>query len=253
MLDATLRFTGRADLYQRYRPGYPQDLATLLRGPLGWTPGSCIGDLGAGTGIFSRLLLQWGYRVVAVEPNAEMRERAEAHLKGQSGYTSVDGTAEATGLADASLDGITVAQAFHWFDALPARQEFRRILRPGGVVALIWNQRREDAAFQRAYEQFLRTWGTDYENVRHTRIPLESIQSFFGAKGCEVASFANAQRFDREGLLGRVLSCSYAPAPDSPSFPDMREALDPLFEEYQQDGLVQLDYDTRVYYGELGD
>ena len=253
MLNATTRFTGRAELYQRYRPGYPQELAHLLREQCGWPPGSCIGDVGAGTGILSCLLLQWGYRVMAVEPNPEMRAIAAAQLGGAAHYTSMDGTAEATGLPTASLDGIAAAQAFHWFDAVQARNEFRRVLRPGGRVALIWNQRCGEAAFQDAYEQFLRTWGTDYDTVRHTRIPLESIRAFFGGRGCEMASFSHAQRFDREGLLGRVLSCSYAPAPESPTFPAMRGALDHLFEKFQHDGVVQLDYETRVYYGELGD
>lgn len=252
ILDSTTRFSGRAETYQRYRPGYPQALAALLRDSCGWEPGACIGDVGAGTGIFSHLLLQWGYRVVAVEPNAEMRALAEAQLHGHPGYASVDGMAEATGLADASLNGIVAAQAFHWFDATRTRAEFRRILHSGGVVALIWNQRRDDAPFPRAYEQFLRTWGTDYDAVRHTRIPLESIQDFFGTEDWKVATFPNAQIFDRDGLLGRILSCSYAPAPDSPTFPAMRAALDGLFDEYQTDGFVQLEYDTRVYYGELG-
>lgn len=251
MYDAPARFTGRAEIYQRYRPSYPQALAQLFRHECGWKPQTLVCDIGAGTGIFSRLLLDWGYRVVAVEPNPDMRGVAEAQLAGRPGYSSATGTAEATGLPDSGLDGITVAQAFHWFDPMRARKEFRRILRPGALVALVWNQRREEAAFQQAYDQFMRAWGTDYDAVRHSRIPIEAIYGFFGPAGCRAASFPSAQQLDREGLLGRILSCSYIPAPESPTAPAMRQALDRLFDAHQQDGFVQLEYETRVYYGEI--
>src|ERR1700736_5047154 len=140
--DPTQRFSSRVDNYVRYRPGYPVVVLDLLKKMCGLTPDSVIADIASGTGIFTRMLLENGNRVCGVEPNADMRHAGEEFLRDYPKFTSVVGTAEATTLADHSVDLVTAAQAAHWFDREKARREFIRICRPGGWTVLLWNERR---------------------------------------------------------------------------------------------------------------
>ena len=251
-LHPTQRFSSRVENYIRYRPRYPSAIIDLFRNECGLTQTAVIADIGSGTGILSELLLQNGNPVCGVEPNREMREAAERLLKQHPAFRSVSGTAEATTLASQSVDLITCAQAFHWFDREKARIEFCRILRPGGRVTLLWNDR--DTAsrpFFQAYEQLVKTFGTDYEAVHHKQIDADAIGAFFGANGCKQAVFPNQQVFDWDGLKGRLMSSSYAPEPGHPAHAPMLEALRTLFLEHQTDGKVVFDYNTIVYYGKL--
>src|SRR5205085_2510432 len=154
-------------------------------------------------------------------------------------------TAEATTLADASADLVVAGQAFHWFDEGRAREEFRRILVPGGSVALVWNERRPEGSPElAAYERFLRDTCPDYRTARHRRVDAASLVSFFAGPVGEVA-FENAQRLDYAGLRGRLLSCSYVPT-EGPAFDRLEEALPHFFEAHGADGLFTLAYRTKV-------
>ncbi len=168
--DSTQRFSSRVGNYVRYRPAYPSAVLDLLKNECGLTPASVIADIASGTGIFTRMLLENGNRVFGVEPNADMRKAGEEFLRAYPQFTSVAGTAEATTLADHSVDLITAAQAAHWFDREKARREFIRICRPGGWTVLLWNERRTGSTpFLRDYEQLLLEYGTDYQDVRYER------------------------------------------------------------------------------------
>jgi SAM-dependent methyltransferase len=223
----------------------------FLRGELGLTPGAVVADVGSGTGILSELLLEAGCTVVGVEPNDAMRAAAESRLKSYAEFRSVKGTAEATTLETASADFVTAAQAFHWFDAGGARAEFRRILKPGGWVVLVWNMRRTDTTpLLRDYENLLREFGTDYTQVNCEQVSEERIAEFFaGAFGSK--SFDNFQSFDFAGLRGRLLSSSYVPLAGHPKFEPMLAELHRLFDRHQRDGRVRVEYDAKLYYGRL--
>jgi len=243
------RFSNRVENYVRYRPSYPHELIVLLEQEAKLSTDSTIADIGSGTGIFSELLLKAGYQVDGVEPNQPMREAAERLLAGYPRFHSVDGSAQATTLADHSIDLIVSAQAYHWFDTAEARAEFRRILKPGGKIALIWNERHLDSTpFLREYETMLRTFGTDYAEIRHDNIGPESLKLVFPS-GYEIHTFPNSQHFDYEGLEGRLLSSSYTPAPGRPGHEPMLAELRRLFDAHQQNGQVSIDYDSRVYLG----
>jgi SAM-dependent methyltransferase len=251
-LNPTQRFSSRVENYIRYRPHYPPAVVDLFRKKFGLVSTTIIADIGSGTGILSELLLQNGGPVFGVEPNREMREAAERLLKGYPGFHSVSGTAEATTLEDQSVNLITAGQAFHWFERDPAREEFLRILKRGGCVALLWNDRDVTSQpFSRAYEHLVRTFGTDYEAVNHKQIDATAIGSFFGDGRFKQATFPNQQTMDWEGLKGRLMSSSYAPEPGHPKHEPMLKALRELFEKYQTGGTVTFDYNTIVYYGQL--
>src|SRR5580698_10181705 len=249
--NATQRFSSRVDNYVRYRPGYPREVLDLLKKDCDLATESVIADIASGTGIFTRVLLENGNRVFAVEPNAEMRRAGEEFLRSYPRFTSVAGTAEATTLPGHSVEIVTAAQAAHWFDREKARGEFIRIPKPGGWCVLLWNERRTDStSFLREYEQLLLPYGTDYEEVRHERTTAE-IADFFSPSPFESSALETRQEVDYGGLEGRLLSSSYTPTADDASYKPMLQELRRIFDAHQVNGQVSLDYNTLVYYGQL--
>ena len=249
--DATRRFSNRVENYVRYRPGYPPEVLRLLREQCGLIPRACVADVGFGTGIFTRILLENGNTVFGIEPNPEMREAGEKLLARFPNFRGIHATAEKTTLADRSVDFVTAAQAAHWFEREAARREFSRILKPSGWVVLLWNERvTEGTPFLAEYEQLLLHHGTDYAEVRHERT-TNAISEFFGSAPYETASFQLRQTFDLPALVGRVFSSSYTPAPGHPQHEPLRHALRDLFASHQMDGKVAFDYHTRVFFGRL--
>jgi len=207
-------------------------------------------DLGAGTGISAALFLGAGYEVVAVEPNADMRAAADAMLGAEPRYRSVAARAEATGLPPASFDLAVAAQAFHWFDGPRVAAELRRILRPGSVVALLWNDRQVDSTpFLRGYEDLLRRRSTDYAAVNHRNVDEAALAAFFRDGRYTARVFPNHQDFDWQGLLGRALSSSYIPGPAHPGHAAFVAELRALYDREARDEKVRFIYDTRLFFG----
>lgn len=251
MRDPTKRFSNRVSNYAKYRPSYPLALIDLLESECGLTTESVIADLGSGTGILSELFLKPGHRVFGVEPNREMRAVGERSLAKYPHFSSIDATAEATTLVNTSVDFITAGQAFHWFDREKARQEFVRILKPGGWVVLVWNGYRvESSPLTAAYQALVTRFGTDYSEVRRERVTRD-IESFYAPGACKTARFEFQQLFDFEGLRGRLLSSSYAPEPSNPDYELMLRDLRRIFEANEIDGAVVFQYETEIYYGQL--
>jgi SAM-dependent methyltransferase len=251
--DSKTRFSDRVSNYVKYRPSYPQDAIDFLYNDLGFSSQSAIADLGSGTGIFAKLLLDRGSLVKAVEPNTEMREAAEVLLREYDNFHSIQGTAENTTLQAESVDFIVSAQAFHWFDKKPARTEFARILKPGGKAVLIWNHRHKaQNSFDQEYEAMLKKFGTDYEQVKHANINEDDFKEFFKNGHYKKEIFANRQVFDFEGLKGRLLSSSYIPLPGEPKHDELMQELRRIYDLYNENSMITLFYDTELYYGEIG-
>jgi SAM-dependent methyltransferase len=249
---ASERFSDRVEDYAKYRPGYPDGLFDLLAGECGLRKGCVVADLGSGTGIFAKALLARSATVYAVEPNAPMRAAAERDLSGDERFHSVAATAECTGLADASVDLVTCAQSFHWFDKPAAKKEFRRVLKPGGWAALVWNERLDDASpFMVAYERALWDHCPDYANADHRNSVEDELREFFAPIPMQTASFPNQQRFGLDGLIGRSLSSSYAPKPGSQQHAPFLEKLGELFEQNNHGGRVTFAYETKAYFATL--
>jgi SAM-dependent methyltransferase len=249
--DPTQRFSSRVQDYVRFRPGYPPGVIDLLKAECGLIPGAVVADVASGTGLFTRMLLENGNRVFGVEPNPDMRKAGETFLRAYPQFVSLAGTAEATTLADRSIDLVTAAQAAHWFDRPNARREFVRVLKPSGWVALLWNERRIDStSFLRAFEQLLLRYGTDYQTVRHERT-TRAIETFFEPSPFQMHKFDYRQDFDYPALQGRLLSSSYTPQAGDPAYGPMLDELRRLFEAHQVAGHVAFEYNTLIYYGRL--
>jgi SAM-dependent methyltransferase len=251
MSDSVCRFSSRVDDYAKYRPGYPSAVVDILRSGCGLTETATIADLGSGTGILSELWLKNGNPVSGIEPNAAMRQAAERLLTQFPNFASLDATAEATTLMCASIDFVTAGQAFHWFNQEKTKRECARILKPGGWVVLIWNERRLDSTpFLAAYERLLLEFGTDYERVRHENVAGE-IAEFYAPESFHLKSLENFQYFDLEGLAGRTRSASYTPQPGQANFAPLYQRLAEIFKANESGGKVAFEYDTRVYYGHI--
>jgi SAM-dependent methyltransferase len=250
--NSTTRFSDRVEDYKRYRPSYPAEIVPFLEQHYGLSAAEySIADIGAGTGISSRLFLDHGYRVIGVEPNQEMRQAAIADLQQFETFSIQDGTAEHTGLDDGSIDVLMAAQAFHWFDKAAVRKEFARILKPEGLVILIWNERLIQSRFEQAYDELILRYAIDYVQVQHRNIEYADIKMFFAPGLCVQHEFTNQQIFDFEGLKGRLLSSSYMPKVGHQAYAAMIADLEQLFEQYQESNTIQINYTTKIYIGRL--
>jgi SAM-dependent methyltransferase len=253
MTTSTQRFTNRVANYVKYRPGYPEEVLNFLKEKAGITAGSVIADAGSGTGIFTKLLLDEGYTVYAIEPNDAMRKSSVEQLHNYKNFHAVNGTAEDTTLESHGIDLVVCAQAFHWFDQTLAKTEFKRILKPKGQVALIWNNRQiEYDEFAIAYELLLQQQGTDYSEVNHRNITDVDFSNFFKNGKYELAKYNNVQIFDEDGLIGRAFSSSYIPPKETEPGQAFLADLKALFQQYQTNkGTVDFVYQTEVYLGKV--
>ncbi len=244
-MDPTGRFSGRASDYRRHRPDYPAAAIDAILAGLGEPARLVAADVGAGTGISSRLLAERGVRVLAVEPNAEMRAAAEPHPR----VEWRDGTAEATGLEAASVGLVLCAQAFHWFRPREALGEFHRILAPRGRLALMWNNRdRSDPPTLGYVEAIHAVNGEHPVEIRPFDPATVGERGLFSPPAFQ--RFAHLQRLDRAGLLGRAASASYVPREGS-GFEQLSSLLGELWERHHDErGLITLCYVTQVYLSE---
>jgi len=246
------RFSSRVADYVRYRPSYPPAAISLLRNECGLGPNSSVADIGSGTGILTKLLLETGAVVFGVEPNAEMRAAGEEFLREYPRFQSIAGSAEATTLLDASAHLVTAGQAFHWFDPEMTRREWARVLKSGGWAVLTWNERAVDASPVMAeYEHLIERYGIDYSNVQHTYSENVGIGDFFAPSEVHTRDFPNRQDADWDGFKGRLMSSSYAPAADDSRHEPLMEGLRRIFSDHQKNGCVTFEYRTRVYWGHL--
>lgn len=254
VMSSVHRFSNRVADYIRFRPSYPPQVLQTLRDECGLQSHHIIADIGSGTGIWSEVLLRNGNTVFGVEPNRAMRGAAEKLLIEYSMFHSVAAPAEATTLEAQSVDFVTAAQAFHWFDRERCQVEFQRILRPQGWVVLLWNERPTDTTpFLRDYEKLLQTFATDYTQVNHTNINSAVLHEFYGGD-FQSRTFPNVQTFDYAGLAGRLLSSSYAPdasdASDARHAPMLRELAD-IFARHQSNNIMNFEYSCNLCFGRM--
>jgi SAM-dependent methyltransferase len=247
------KFNGMGKIYNQFRSSYPKELLDYLYSDLHFNECSVIVDVGSGTGKMAQLLLEKGSKVYAVEPNGDMRTIAEQNLKSFDGFVSVNGSAENTGLKEDSVDFIMAAQAFHWFDRQRFREECRRILKPGGMVVLVYNSRDEDSEQVRENFQINKKYCPDFKGFSGG-MDKGKIKNEFGAFFCgeiEKREFINDLLLDEQGFIGRNLSASYAPKESDRNFLPYIGELKELFHKYSKDKILILPNFTQSYAGKI--
>lgn len=251
MTDSKQRFSNRVADYVAGRPTYPEALRDVLAERIGFDATWVAADIGAGTGISSKRFLDFGNRVIAVEPNEPMRLAAMEWLGGDANYQSIAAPAEATTLPDASVDLVLAAQAFHWFDPPAFARECLRILMPCGRAMLMWNNVQTEATpFAIAYQSIVKEYALDLHNVAGKwKLGDDAARNWYTPDTFIELDLPNDQNYTRDTLAARVASSSYMPHRGHPRFDDMIASLYRLFDEWQQDGVVTLPHLTRVYLG----
>jgi ubiquinone/menaquinone biosynthesis C-methylase UbiE len=235
----TDRFTGRTAAYDLYRQRYPEhEITTLLEQWCGLQADWLIADIGAGTGMLSELFLNYGNRVLAIEPNAEMRTACTLLAAKWPSLKVIDSTAETTGLPDHSVDIVAAGRAFHWFDTQPALTEFRRILKPNGWLVLASLGRAKGQTPQSlAFEQLLTTHGTDITYVRASYRVHENLDGIFTTDAHQI-QIAGEQKLDWPSFRGQTMSLSMTPPPDASTFPAFERALRTYFDTFATNGVI---------------
>lgn len=251
-MKSTDKFTDKAEVYAKYRPSYPHEYIEYLITEAGLNQDCIIADIGSGTGILSRQLIEKGFPVIGVEPNDDMRSVAEQLLKPDSRFISIKATAENTTINDNSLDLVTVAQAFHWFDKKKFRLECQRILKQDAKVALVWNSRDGLSDINKESAEVCQKYCPNFKGfsggIEETPVVY---QQFFKDGKYDFRNFRNDLQFDFNGFLGRYLSASYSPKKTDKEYNPFIAALSNLFEKYSKNGKVVIPNNTRSYLGKV--
>ena len=249
MGDNTQRFTGKVEAYERYRQRYPAaEVLALLRGWCGLQPEWVVADVGAGTGMLAEVFLENGNRVIAIEPNEEMRVACERLSSPR--LEVVNATAEATGLADASVEMVAAGRAFHWFDTERALAEFRRVLKRGGWVALVSAGRAHIETEQALdFERLLVEFGNDQTYARSTYRVHDKLEELF--VDLHQAEIPGEQRMDWETLRGFAQSISVVPQRGTPGFEAFEVELRKHFERFARDGVLTMQTTCWISAGRL--
>lgn len=247
-MDNTQKFSGKADVYQNARPSYAQELLDFVAQKWGIGEGSQVADIGSGTGILTRQLLGLGARVYAIEPNADMRAKAEELLGGHPNFVSVVGTAEQTTLPDHSVHLVTAASAFHWFDPERFRQECDRVLLPGAPVVLLWNEARLSEEINLGRERIYKKYCPNFKGFSGGREGRTRAKHAFFGEEIQEQRFDNPLIYDRQTFVNRALSSSYSLIEIDPEFDAYLAELGELFDQHAIDGKIVLAQDSVAYF-----
>ncbi len=246
-MDYTNRFDGKGEIYAKARPKYAAGLFAYIKDTLCADDGCVFADVGSGTGIFTAQLLDCGYKVFAIEPNADMRKKAEQKLSSNPNFISVNGSDGDTHLSDESVDFVTAAQAFHWFDPDAFRRECRRILKPAGKVMLVYNSRNENAECTKALAALRRKYSPEFHGFSNGMSSEKCMEFFEGA--CDLFRVDNTQRYDRQGYINRVLSSSYSLKENDSRYADYLKEIHEIFNAFAVDGFIEVPVETVAYVG----
>ena len=245
------KFNSKGTVYSKARPSYPDALFSYLLAKRVIDINTVAADIGSGTGIFTIELSKFTNSVFAVEPNDDMRVKAEEKYKTIANIISVNATAENTSLPDHSIDIVTVAQAFHWFDRKLFKEECKRILKPNGKALLVWNDRDSESEIIKNNFAVNKKYCKDFKGSSNgIDFSKEAFCDFFRGE-FQLIEFYNDLIYTREDFIARNLSSSYAPKENDLMYDEYTKAIEKVFEKHQTNGTVKYPYITRCYFGKI--
>lgn len=239
------KFTGKADKYDKYRPSYPKELADILYEK---TSARTVADIGAGTGKFTSLLALKPWDIIAVEPNSDMLGKFKENLPE---IPIINAPAENTGIDSRSVELVTAATAFHWFDEEKFKEECRRILTPEGRLAVVFNEKVTDELVKMR-DEISRIY-CGYKGHAGKLSPEEGADFLRYKYFSEVEYFEyeHSMTYNKEGFIGNTLSRSYSLKEGDAGYEDYVNELCRLFEKFGSSGYVELKYKASCYLGKL--
>ncbi len=250
-MDNTKKFDGIANEYTQSRPSYAAEFIECLLSKYYFSAPSVVADIGSGTGKFAKQLLDKGCNVICVEPNTDMRLVAEKELCEYPNFKSIVGSAENTMLPDSSVDFITTAQAFHWFDTKRFKDECFRIIKPNGKTFLIWNTRNTEALINQKLHSVYSKYCPSFKGFNGGTNPHDDRIKYFFDNNYEYITFDNPLYFDREKFINRSLSGSYSLKKGDSNFDLYIKEIEKIFDEFETDGIVKIENQTVAYVGTL--
>lgn len=245
------KFDKKGGIYSKARPSYPDKLFAYLKDHNLISESTVAADIGSGTGIFTEKLCSYVNKIFAVEPNEDMRSVAEEKYAAHENIISVNGSAEDTKLSDKSVDFITVAQAFHWFDRQSFKTECQRIIKTDGNILLVWNDRDTESELIRENYDINRRFCPNFKGSSNGIDFSKNAFTDFLEGDFDVIHFRNDLIYDENAFISRSLSSSYAPKPDEENYNEYVAELQELFTKYSQNGTVPYPYITRCYIGKV--
>ena len=243
------KFDGMGNIYAKFRPNYPKDFIDFLFTDLNLPKNCVFADVGAGTGILTKQLLEKDATVYAVEPNDDMRKVAENNLKVFSKFIPVKGTAENTALSDNSIDIITVAQAFHWFDKRRFADECKRISKYKAVCALVWNAYDAKCAAVKELEALNFSCLPKFKGFAGGASPESGVLDFF--RQYKTFTFVQDSIFDFDAFAGRCFSSSYSPSKQSGEGKRYLALVSDFFKKHADGDIISLPVLTVCHVGSV--
>lgn len=243
------KFNGKSDVYSKFRPDYPDQLLKDLKIENKLDENSVIADIGAGTGIMTKKLLDLGFNVVVVEPNEEMRKVSIDNLKDYKHFVSVNGSAENTTLKNYSVDMIVVAQAFHWFDVGNFRKECQRIVKAEAKIAIISNERVTEHILNKEIADTYQKYCPNFKGFSNGLMGSDDIYDTFYQKGYSIKTYENPLIYNKNNFIGRHLSSSFSPNQDDELYPMLVESLGDIFDKHSKNGYLTLPNHTKCRCG----
>ncbi len=248
-MNNTQKFSGKANVYASARPSYPDELFAFLKNEYHFSADTVIADIASGTGKFTHPLVQMGCKVYAVEPNDDMRSQAELLLGGYENFISVNGSAENTGLGDHSVDFVSAAQAFHWFDSARFAAECKRILKSKSKVFILYNSRDNDAEITKRLSDLCQRLCPNFQGFSGG-VKSNHVEGFFGGK-CDVFTVKNDLYYNRDTFVKRMLSSSYSPREGDENYNPFITGLNTLFDDLSDNNTLLVPNNTKLYVGSM--
>lgn len=245
------KFDAKGSIYVKGRPTYPEQIFEYLIKTNVIKEDATVADIGSGTGIFTLQISPFVNKTFAIEPNDDMRDKAELLYKDFSNIVSVNGTAEATTLENDCVDLITVAQAFHWFERKSFKLECQRILKENGKVFLVWNDRDTSSEIIKDNFEVNKKFCSNFKGSSNgIDFSKDGFKDFFEGE-FELVEFKNHLTYDKDTLISRNLSSSYAPKTTDDCYDEYVKAISEVFDKHSENGIVNYPYITRCYIGKV--